>query len=327
MGKQRVGWGEMEVFAVNDLINPTDQTRGFSEIELDTLFIPIPLIRTDYSFDIKMGPFSDINIQFVFNPNPDFIGNQGTFYGNDEAGIWAVDVVADFGFGPWRFGRQDVDLLEEPDDWDADYFEYGLKLSSVIGSNTLFSVMGFYGIANTAATSLGAGLAPDSFIVFDNDGIPVVNFTDYGYYPRQKYVGFALASQLPISVKSLGGVEPVVRLEGAYHMDNVYFDFTSFDFVKTDQFVLGFNTDYKIRVPWQKQYIYFFLEGQYNKLEDYESGWDLSAASIYRDDYTNYYAWGFHGLFPRRVGTFNSLVRLGRRQRQYLDPGSNLLSQ
>ena len=112
VGKQRVGWGEMEVFAVNDLLNPTDQTRGFSEIELETLFIPIPLIRADYSFDVSAGPFSDINFQFVFNPNPDFIGNQGTFYGNDAAGIWAVDLVTDFGFGPWRIGRQDVDLDE-----------------------------------------------------------------------------------------------------------------------------------------------------------------------------------------------------------------------
>ena len=297
VGKQRVGWGEMEVFAVNDLINPTDQTRGFSEIELETLFVPIPMIRADYDFDLEFGPFSSLNFQFVFNPNVDFIGNQGTFYGNDEAGIWAVDVLADFGFGPWRIGRQDVDLLDEPDDFSSDYFEYGLKLSTIIGSNTLLSVMGFYGIANTAVTTFGLALAPDSFTVFDDDGFPIINTMDVGYYPRQKYVGFALATQLPFSVKSLGGVEPVVRVEGSYQMDNRFFDFTSFDFVRSDQLVLGFNTDYKIRVPWQRQFIYFFLEAQYNKIQDYESTWDLSTNLIYRDDYTNYYAYVSTGYF------------------------------
>ena len=294
VGKQRVGWGEMEVFAVNDLINPTDQNRGFSEIELDTLFIPIPLIRADYDVDISSGLFSDINFQFVFNPNPDFIGNQGTFYGNDEAGIWAVNLLTDFGFGPWRIGRQDVDL-DEPN--GSDGFEYGLRISGIIGSNTLFSVMGFYGRANTPVTTFGAALAPDSFTVFDDDFNPIVNVDDVGYYPRQKYVGFALASQLPIKVTSLGGVEPVVRLEGSYQKDNVFFDFNTFDFVESDQFVLGFNTDYKIRVPWQKQFIYFFFETQYNNILDYKSTWDISVNSIYRDDFLNYYAYVSTGYF------------------------------
>jgi len=294
VGKQRVGWGEMEVFAVNDLLNPTDQTRGFSEIELETLFIPIPLIRADYSFDVNAGPFSDINFQFVFNPNPDFIGNQGTFYGNDEAGIWAVDLVTDFGFGPWRVGRQDVDL-DEPS--GSDGFEYGLRISSTVGNNTLVSLMGFYGRANTPATTFGALLAADSFRVFDDDFNPIVNVKDTGYYPRQKYVGFALASQLPVKFKSLGGVEPVVRLEGSYQMDNVFFEFNRYDFVESDQFVLGFNTDYKIRVPWQKQYIYFFLEAQYNNILDYKSNWDISVNSIYQEDFVNYYGWISTGYF------------------------------
>ena len=70
-----------KVFAVNDIINPTDQSRGFSEIELETLTVPIPLVRMEYGFDGVIGPISDINCQFIFNPNPDFIGNQGTFYG------------------------------------------------------------------------------------------------------------------------------------------------------------------------------------------------------------------------------------------------------
>jgi hypothetical protein len=157
--------------------------------------------------------------------------------------------------------------------------------------------MGFYGRANTAATTFGAALAPDSFTVFDDDFIPIVNVSDIGYYPRQKFVGFALASQLPIKATSLGGVEPVVRLEGSYQIDNVFFDFNSYDFVESDQFVLGFNTDYKIRVPWQRQFIYFFLEAQYNNILDYKSNWDISVNSVYREDFINYYAWVSTGFF------------------------------
>jgi len=326
VGKQRVGWGEMEVFAVNDLINPTDQTRGFSEIELETLFVPIPLIRADYDFGATLGPVSDINLQFLFNPNPDFIGNQGTFFGNDEAGIWAIGYVERLLPIPWipglRIGRQDVNL-DVPSDWSEDAFEYGLKLSSIIGSNTLFSVMAFYGRANLAPTSLFAGLAPDSFRVRDDDGNFVVNLRDAGFYPRQKFVGFALASQLPVKITSLGGVEPVVRLEGSYQLDNVYFDFTSFDFVETDQFVLGFNTDYKIRVPWQRQFLYFFFETQYNNLLDYESRWDLSPGSVYRDKFWSYYAWVSTGYFRAQLEPVITWYALDNANVQLWTPGIN----
>ena len=296
VGKQRVSWGEMEIFAVNDIINPTDQRRGFSEIELETLIVPIPLVRAGYGFDGVIGPISDINLQFVFNPNVDFIGNQGTFYGNDEAGIWAVDLVSDFGYGPWRIGRQDLQL-EEPDSWDSDGYEYGVKLSSLISSNTLLSVMGFNGRSNIPVSTFGADLAVDSFTVFDDDGIPIVNLKDTGKYKRQKFIGAALATQIPLKITSLGSFEPVFRLEGSYQIDNYYFDFTSYDFVKTDQIVLGMNFDYKIKVPWQKQFINIFYEFQYNKLQDYESNWDISTASIYRDDYFSHYAWISTGYF------------------------------
>jgi hypothetical protein len=300
VGKQRVGWGEMETFAVNDLINPIDQTRGYSEVELETLFVPIPLIRADYDFDATFGPVSDLNLQFIFNPNPDFIGNQGTFFGNDGAGIWAIGYVEQLLPVPWlpglRVGRQDVNL-DVPTDWSEDSFEYGLKLSSIIGTNTLFSLMAFYGRANIAPASLFAGFAPDSFSVRDDDGNFVVNLRDTGFYPRQKFVGFALASQLPVKVTSLGGVEPLLRLEGSYQADNVYFDLTGFDFVETDQFVLGVNAEYKIRVPWQRQFIYIILEAQYNDLLDYKSAWDLSPGSIYRGSFWNYSFWFTTGYF------------------------------
>jgi hypothetical protein len=293
LGKQRVGWGEMEVFAVNDLFNPLDSTRGLSETELDTLFVPIPLIRGEYTFDDSGGKFSNVNLQFIFNPNVDFISNQGTFYGNDAAGIWAVDfldfsLVDVLGF-PLRIGRQDADVVE-PDAFDSDSFEYGLRLSGLMGSNTLVSLMGFYGTSNTAVSTFGAGLTDDSFTVFDDDGIPVVNFNDVGFHPRQKFVGFALATQLPIKSKALGGYEPVVRLEGSYQVDNQFFDFTSYDFVKSNQFIVGLNLDYKIRVPWQRQFLYLFVEGQYNDLMDYESGWDLSSSGVYQKDFWNLYA-------------------------------------
>ncbi len=294
VGKQRVSWGEMEVFGVNDLINPIDQTRGLSDIELETLFIPIPLVRAQYDSSAELGPLSGLGVQLVYNPNIDHIANTGTAFGNDAAGIWAADVIEDIGF-PVRIGRQDV-VMDETESLDPDDMEIGGRAFATLGDNTLLSVMGFYGRNNKPVTTVFADLAADSFTRVDNSGVDIINLKDQGHFARQKYVGAAMATELPIRISAIGGFAPIFRLEGSYQFDNEYYDLNQGlavpgepdrGFVKSDQAVVGTNLETKIRLPWQRGFLTLFAEAQYNKLMDYDNSWDLWEGP---EDYWNFFA-------------------------------------
>jgi len=101
-GKNIVSWGEMDGFRLMDQINPLDQRRGFADVEFETSIIPIWLFRADYYPKIKTSWLQDLGFEFVFNPNADFIPNQGTQAGNDVGGIWAPNVLIS---GPFPFGE------------------------------------------------------------------------------------------------------------------------------------------------------------------------------------------------------------------------------
>jgi hypothetical protein len=51
-GKQVVSWGEMDFLRVMDQINPTDDRRGFADVEFETTVIPIWLLRAEYYPDV-----------------------------------------------------------------------------------------------------------------------------------------------------------------------------------------------------------------------------------------------------------------------------------
>ncbi|MBT8343041.1 MAG: hypothetical protein HKP58_00895, partial [Desulfatitalea sp.] len=86
-GKQIVSWGQVLGLSSLAQFNPTD-LRRFAGVDLEVLQIPIWLLRTDYSMPVKPGFLTDLTLQFVFNPNADFIPNQNPSTGNDASGIW-----------------------------------------------------------------------------------------------------------------------------------------------------------------------------------------------------------------------------------------------
>ena len=45
IGKQIVSWGEMDAVRIMDQINPTDDSRGVTDVEFETTIIPIWLVR------------------------------------------------------------------------------------------------------------------------------------------------------------------------------------------------------------------------------------------------------------------------------------------
>jgi len=351
IGKQRVSWGEMDYFAVNDIVAPLDYARAYGDVELETLLIPIPLLRMDYYPPTSLGFIQNIALQFVFNPNVDHIPQNGAFFwlGNDAAGVWALDYpgpefvndtvlgvgVIDrptleraaelfdptgaFGLLPavqalptlatTRFGRWDLNL-EEPDNLESDFFEYGFKVSSTVGGS-LFSLMAFYGREDIPTTTPGEAVPADSMTTADDAGNLIMTLLDRGFYPRQKFVGAAWAGLLPfLRIPTLGGVEPVLRIEARYQFDKTYFNtgkwldeflltgasnFKS-NLVKSDLFVAGINFEYKIKAPWQRAYFFFLFEANYNDILDHQDSWGVGDKSWW-----NYYFYMDTGYFRAKL--------------------------
>ena len=91
-GKQIVKWGEMDGKQIIDTINPLDSRRGFGDFEFETTVIPTWLIKTEYYPDAKPDWLQDLGIEYVLNPNADFIPTQPLQFGNNEGGIWGPNL-------------------------------------------------------------------------------------------------------------------------------------------------------------------------------------------------------------------------------------------
>ncbi|MBW2369733.1 MAG: hypothetical protein JRH15_17825 [Deltaproteobacteria bacterium] len=293
VGKQRVAWGAMDLFAVTNVINPVDLTHGFADLELDTLFIPIPLVRAEYAFDAIVGPLADIGIQFVFNPNVDHIPDAGSAYGNNTAGIWAADIV---------FKDPDpanelrlfnlYDTIEEPDAFDSEFFEYGLRAYATLLDNMQVSLMGFYGKQNAPILAFFDPSSVQTLFGFDDKGRPIIDTLEPGSYADQKFIGASMAAELPVSIRALGGFRPMFRLAARYEFDHKYYDGWNLEFFETDLIVAGFNAEYKIKVPWQRNSLFFAVEGQYNHATDHRP-FLMDETQIFRE---NDYWYNFFAL-------------------------------
>jgi hypothetical protein len=294
-GKQVVSWGEMDFVRVMDQINPTDDRRGFADVEFETTVIPIWLLRAECYPNVaaKGGAVQDLGIQFIFNPNADFIPNQDIVTGNDQMGIWAPDYLIPTDaldptgflssvFGPTtRVGSMAANL-EKPDEWDSDYFEYGVKINATIG-NHMLSLNGFYGRANSPESVItGAVMDPSwggaiPLFTPDSDGLFHVNLTTQGYYPRQKFVGASYNYELKcLKSSALGGVSPVLRAEAMHEFDHTFVN-QDVEFVKSNYLRTGVSLDWKAKIRALNDKAYFTVMPQffYDRILDKKSGWDV----------------------------------------------------
>ncbi len=172
--------------------------------------------------------------------------------------------------------------IEEGDEWDSDYFEYGAKVNMVIG-NHMFSLNGFYGRANSSESIItGAVMDPlwgGEIPLFtpDEDGLFHVNLTTRGYFPRQKFVGATYNYELKfLKSSTLGGVAPVMRAEAMYEFDHTFVN-QDFEFVKSDYLRTGVSLDWKAKLRSLNEKAYFTIMPQffYDRILDEKSGWDV----------------------------------------------------
>lgn len=295
IGKQIVSWGEMDFFRIMDQINPTDDRRGFSDVEFETTIIPIWLVRAEWWPQLHLDWLSETGIQFIFNPNAEFIPNQRLNTGNDYGGIWSaaaempnpVFQAVGLGTPTMYIGAPDENLVREPDQWDDEGFEYALRMSFMI-KGSILTLNGFYGRENSPQMLL-AGFVEDPLLsLIAGEPVPALGTASdgksifypkfSGYYPRQKSVGVTWTGDLPFVVTALGGVNPLLRVEARYQIDKVYTDADQSRFYKSDYLDTGIGIDWKIKVDALNPRAYFSIMPQffYARILDYPDGVTLN---------------------------------------------------
>jgi len=278
VGKQIVAWGETDGLRLMDQINPLDQRRGFADVEFETSIIPIWLLRAEYFPEINSSWLEDLGFQFIFNPNADFIPNQLPATGNDVGGIWAPNIMLAPGL---RLGSAKMNI-REPHSWNHEGFEYGFRIRGV-ADGAIFTLNYFYGIDDTPVLKM-APVPPTMTVA--SDGTLLLHPTFQGYYPRLRFVGATFSRDItPLKASFLGGVAPVVRLEGFYAFDNTFA--TSLNkFEKSDEIRLALGVDWKVKIPFLNPRAYFSISPQFfdRKILNYPSGYDF--LNVEEDNYT-----------------------------------------
>jgi len=231
VGKQIVSWGRMDAFRIMDQINPEDRRLGPSDVEFETTIIPVWLAKLEYWPTSYIPPFLDeLGIEFIFNPNADFIPSKKPSTGNDVYGIWsasstvAPNALFPNGARPMSFDEN----LEEPDKWNSEGYEYGFRIRGTFPDATFFTLNFFDGVNNDAVKrtrygegQYGLGLVFDDYL--DDEGRQIIHPLMEGYYADQTFVGFTFAREMTeIYSKALGGVSPLIRGELTYEFDSTF---------------------------------------------------------------------------------------------------------
>jgi hypothetical protein len=279
VGKQIVSWGELLAFRIMDQINPLDQRRGFLDVEFETTIIPIWLFRADYYPKLQLGWLQDLGFEFVYNPNADFIPDQGIMTGNADGGIWAPNVPI-----PGAHLATAYANISTPKRWKEGN-EFGFRVKGNI-YDTLVTLNAFYGRDNSpAALFVPPFFGVDPRHIFASDGNLLLHPFQEGKYPLFRFVGATLAKEItPLKASFLGGVSPTVYLEGLYAFDSTFvftnplFPFPVQRFGKSDEFRGGINVAWKVLIPFLNPNTYFNITPEfiYRRIMDYPSFEEIS---------------------------------------------------
>lgn len=283
IGKQVVVWGETDAVRIMDQFNPVDTRRGLTDIEFETSIVPIWLCRLEYQPGFNLGFLEELGIQFVFNPNADFEGNQdkGIYTGNDVSGIWTPLVQIPLG-GPYPMdfaylGSNYIENIEQIDDWDSDGYEYGIRINSIVMDGIL-TLNYFNGVEN--APAIRAALLPPMMMPNAWDGRMVMQLPMEGFFPDLEFAGLTYSRDLYfMSMSALGNVSPVLRLEGQYVFDRTFVNALN-SYEEFDQIRWAMGLDWKVRISLLNPLYMFSVSGQviHEHTKDYPTGGGLMLA-------------------------------------------------
>ncbi len=280
-GKQIVQWGETDGFLLTNLINPIDQRRGLGDVKFENNVLPIWLLRTEYNTPVQSTWLKEIGLQFVFDPNFQFRGNDVILPGNDYQGVWTPKVTFPIG-GPYPFDYGYVGSLnvnyQKLHDFDPKGFTYGLKVKSNI-MDAIVNLLFYYGRdRDVVMTDNPSLLRIEPTNTWDRR--MVLHPGSDAYYPYFKFIGATVTKDLSgLKSSALGGVSPVLRLEALYAFNSSYtlknnITNSMAQVAKTDEFrgMIGF--DWKVKIPFLNPTSYFLISPQYfyQKMMDYPHG-------------------------------------------------------
>jgi hypothetical protein len=274
LGKQIVVWGETDGFRLMDQINPIDQRRGITDVEFESSILPIWLAKFEYFFQPDSSWLQDLGFEFVFNPNADFISDKEIVFGNDIAGIWAPNVKIPLGPNQFAYLGSFDTVLDKPDDWDSDYYEYGFRVKSVI-QDTIVTINYFYGIDNVPVLLPTPVFPRIGINGFDSNLILHPAYT--GKFERFRILGATFTRDFEkLNISALGGVGPVLRAEAFYGFDNTFASPVAYE--EHDEFRYAIGIDWKIKVNWLNPRAYFLISPQFyhRHVKDYPSGYELN---------------------------------------------------
>lgn len=264
VGKQIVVWGETDGIRLMDQINPLDQRRGVTDVEFESTIMPIWLAKAIYFFDIDSTWLQDFALEFIFNPNADFVAERLALPGNEKLGIWASDIPIVLAPGMVGHIGSFIDTIDEPDEWDPDGYEYGVRFRAVAW-DAIITLNYFYGRDNNLAFIWAPAMPQIEFNEFDTQ--PIVHLARQGYYPLFRILGATFTRDFEtLNLSALGGVAPVLRVEGFFGFDNTFSTSLNpgFDrFEEYDEFRYAIGIDWKIKIPWLNPRAYFLVMPQF----------------------------------------------------------------
>lgn len=267
VGKQIVQWGETDGFLLMNQINPIDQRRGIADVEFETSIIPTWLIRAEYRPPIQTTWLQDVNLQFIFDPNADFAKNESIDLGADYSGVWNPYVVAIPGVA--YLGRY-RDVLSQPDAWDPQGHAFGGRVSGVV-ADARVTLNGYYGRSHELARSGAIGA---DFTAFKWDPNWLILHPYYeAYYPYFRFVGGTFSKDLDfLRASFLGGVAPVLRMEGLYAFNSTfstnnnnigqYMQEQNNNFWTSDEYRWMAGFDWKVKINALNPKAFFFISPQ-----------------------------------------------------------------
>ena len=259
VGKQAVTWGLLDGPNVLNQINPEDGRRGETEIEFETSVIPIWMLRAEYNPPVYNTFLDDLNIQFLFNPNADFIPTQQLEPGPDANGVFAPAVGEGFG----SFDKTEI----EPDEWDSENFEYGVQFQAFIGgsivnlnysngtSNEYVSEINMAAAGENIGNNFASGAQePDPFR-YDSIGLAHLPITVH--WADQEFFGGYISHDMQSWTFMPGKRTPILKFEWAYELDKTFEVNSDYvlgegapPFIEKDMFTWGAGIEWNIDIPY-----------------------------------------------------------------------------